>query len=457
MAPTVTQAEHQPSTIAPSPSATPDPGPKETDFASSPQNGRIWQTTSSPKSQIGTDKAPEQKADPSVSPINNADENFGQYSYPEQPAQGNTDTGSGQGEHLNPNSSKDNGDNPGQVGQQQSNGGQVDDPKSLRVPENTPDQHGNVISIGSQTPGQATTVNSQIIQLLRDAISIAGTTLSAGAPPITISGTPIALDSGTLFVGSSSVRIAQPPLSLIPGQVTNLNGVVIKQLPTGVSVSGSTLTPGAPPIIVFGSPVSLGPSALIIGSSSIPIALPRLPWIQDPETNINGEVVQPLFNWISVAGTTLTPGGPAIKTSGTLMSLGSDVLMIGTNSILFATYDPTPVVTTIAGQMITVNPTAVEIGSSTLTPGGPGLILSGTLVFLNYAGQLVVGSKTITPPSKSSGGLNASESIGSGNVVNPENDTGKGVQAFQGSANDLKSRSAGILLLWLLCSCLIRS
>ena len=435
MAPTVTQAEHQPSTIAPSPSATPDPGPKETNFASSPQNGRIWQTTSSPKSQIGTDEDPEQRADPSVSPINNADENSGQYSYPEQPAQGNTDTGSGQGEHLNPNSSKDNGDNHGQVGQQQSNGGLVDDPKSRRVPENTPDQHGNVISIGSQTPGQAATVNSQIIQLLRDAISIAGTTLSAGAPPITISGTPIALDSGTLVVGSSSVRIAQPPLSLIPGQVKNLNGVVIKQLPTGISVSGSTLTPGAPPIIVSGSPVSLGPSALIIGSSSIPIALPRLSWIQGPETNING----------------------AIKTSGTQVSLGSDVLMIGTSSVLFATDDPTPVVTTIAGQMITANPTAVETGSSMLTPGGLGLVLSGTLVSLNYAGQLVVGSKTITPPSESSNGLNASGSIGSGNVFNLKNDTGKGVQAFQGSANALKSRSAGTLLLWLLCSCLIRS
>ena len=128
MAPIVTQAEPQPSTIAPRPSATPDPGPKETNIASSPQNGGIWQTTSSPKSQIGTDEDPKQKADPSVSPINNANENSGQHSYLEQPAQGNTDTGSGQGAHLNRDSSKDRGDSPGQVGQQQSNGGLVDDP-----------------------------------------------------------------------------------------------------------------------------------------------------------------------------------------------------------------------------------------------------------------------------------------------------------------------------------------
>ena len=428
MAPIVTQAEPQTSTIAPRPSATPDPGPKETNLASSPQEGGIWQTTSSPKSQIGTDEDPKQKTDPSVSPINNANEKSGQQTYPERPAQGNTDTGSDQGAHLNADSSKDSGDNPGQVRQQQSNGGLVNDPESRRVPDITSDQQGNVISIGSLRPGQTATVNSHIIQVLRDAVSIAGTTLSAGAPPITVSGTPIALDSGNLVVGSFPVRVAQPPLALISGQVTKLNGVIIKQHGTDISVSGSKLT----------------------------------------------------------------PGGPAIKISGTLVSLGSNVLVIGTSSILFATEDPTQVVTTIAGQTITANPTAVEVGSSTLTPGGPGLILSGTLVSLNYAGQLVVGSKTIPPPSRSSGGEefitavaghglaanttavqiggsglgpggprnmsggpNASESVGSGKVVSPKNDTGKGVQAFQGSANALKSRSAGLLLLWLLCACLI--
>ena len=455
MAPIVTQAEPQPSIIAPSPSATPDPGPRETNHASSPQNGGIWQTTSSPKSQIGTDEDPKQKADPSVSPINDANENSGPYSHPEQSAQGNTDTGSGQGAHLNPDSSKDSGDNPGQAWQQQSNGGHANDPESQRVPGSTSDQQGNVISIGSQRPGQAATVNSPMIHVLRDAISIAGTTLSAGAPPITVSGTPIAFDSRTLVVGSFSMRIAQPPLSLIPGQVTNVNGVVIKQLRSGISVSGSTLTPGAPHIMVSGSPVSLGSSALIIGSSSIPVALPGMPWIQDPVTNIDGEIVQPLVNWVSVAGTTLRPGGPAIKVSGTLMSLDSNDFVIGTSSIHFATDDPTQVVATITGQMITANPTAVEFGGSTFAPGGPGLLLSGTLVSLNYAGQLVVGSNTIPPPSKSSGGPNASDSIGSGIVVNPKNDTDKGVQVFQGSANALKSRCAGILLLWLLGACLI--
>ena len=78
--------------------------------------------------------------------------------------------------------------------------------------------------------------------------------------------------------------------------------------------------------------------------------------------------------------------------------------MIGTSSIPLATDDPTQVVTTIAGQTITANPTAVKVGNSNLTHGSPGLTLSGTIISLNSAGQLVVGSKTI-PLDRASGSL----------------------------------------------------
>ena len=127
-----------------------------------------------------------------------------------------------------------------------------------------------------------------------------------------------------------------------------------------------------------------------------PVTLPRAPWIPAPATTIDGEIIQPLSNGISVAGTTLTPGGPAVTVSGTPMSLGSDVFAIGTSTVSLATDDPTQVVTTIAGQTITANPTAVEVdGSQLLLPGSPGLTLGGTQISLDLAGQLVVGSKTI--------------------------------------------------------------
>lgn len=343
MAPIVTQAEPQPSTIPPRPSATPDPGPKETNhvsitkpssiqglqapqaqqttaleppesgvqgsgsspFSLSPDNGGIRQdeTPSSLNHQIGTNADPGQKADPSVSLINNANENSAQHSYLEQPPQGNTDTDFDQGAVSTSNPSKAGDDNPAHVGQQadssqtaeqqQANGGLENNPEPWKVTESTPAQQESIIAISSQKPGQTATINSHIVQVFGDAISVAGTTLSAGAPPITVSGTPIALGSGSLVVGSVSVQIAPPPLSLTTGQVTTVNGEVFKQLPTGISVAGTILTPGAPGIMVSGSPVSLGASALIIGSVSIPVTLPLLPWSPGPMTNTAGEVVRP--------------------------------------------------------------------------------------------------------------------------------------------------------------------
>ena len=579
MAPVITKSDPQTSTVLPSPSATPNPGPRETDRASlstptgapvlegppaqqttrlgsgsgaegsgSPVTGNGSneenQSPNPPDHQIGVNEDPQQKVDPSVSLVNNADEDSGRKTSPEQSLQGNSDAGSRQGPPSGSYPSRGSDDNSGQMGQQaesnqhvdqqDSNGGLENNPTPWKAPDNTPDEQDNSLAISSQKPGQAVTIDSHIVQPLRHAISIAGTTLSPGAPPITVSGTPIMLGPSTLVVGSISVQIRLPPLSLIAGQITTLNGVMIQQLPTGISVAGTTLTPGAPPIKVSGTPISLGPSTVMIGSSSIPIALPRLPWIPGPITNIDSEVVSPLSNGIFIAGTTLIPGGPAVTVSGISMSLGSNVLVIGTSSIPLATDDPTQVITTIAGQTITANPTAVEIGSSTLTPGSPGLTLGGTLISLNPAGQLLVGSKTIpldgagggsgrnaftttvagqdltadstavrvgsstlipggpgmtlsgtlvsldpsgrlvigsktvalqSSPGGSGGligggfllgGLYASSSVGPGNLASFKNDTGEGVQAFQGTAKSLQSHLVGTLIFWLICACLIR-
>lgn len=342
MAPIVTQAEPLPFTMPPRPSATPDPGPKETNHVSTPKSSstqglqapqaqqttalepesgvkssdsspvalgpekggiRQDETPSAPNHQIATNENPGQKSDPSVSPINNAKENSAQNLDPDQPRQGNTVTDFDQGAVSTFDPSKGGDDSPGQLGQQadssqtaeqqQSNDGLENNSEPWKAPESTPAQHGNIIAIGGQKPGQAATINGQRAQVFGDAISIAGTTLSAGAPPITVSGTRIALGSGSLVVGSVSVQITLPPLSLATGQVTTLNGEVFRQLPTGISVAGSILTPGAPGIMVSGSPVSLGPSALVIGSVSIPVTFPLRPWTPDPMTNTAGEVVRP--------------------------------------------------------------------------------------------------------------------------------------------------------------------
>ena len=324
----------------------------------------------------------------------------------------------------------------------------------------------------SLTPGQATEMNGQIIQpLMNGYVSVAGQTLIPGAAPITISGTPISLGPSSLIIGFSSIAISLPRQTLIPGQVTTINGQVIQPLANGLSIARQTLTPGASPITISGTPISLGPSSLIIGSSSIAITLPSLSWIPGQVTTIDGQVIQPLTNGgISIDGTTLTPGALPITVSGTPISLGSAALVIGSSTVSLDSEVPEQFVTTVAGQAITADPTAVEVGSLTLTPGGPGTSLSGTLVSLDSDGELIVGTRTI-PLETMAGGLGglimgglgpggpyATSLAGPGNISGSGNGTtiGNGVQAFEGSGKTSKCSSlwkltTGVLFTTLVC------
>ena len=114
-------------------------------------------------------------------------------------------------------------------------------------------------------------------------------------------------------------------------------------------------------------------------------------------------------------------------------------------------------VTTVAGQALTADPTAVEVGSLTLTPGGPGTSLSGTLVSLNSDGELMVGTRMI-PLETTAGGLGGlimgglgpggpypTSLAGPGKVSGSGNGTaiGNGVQAFEGLGTSSRS-----FLLW---------
>lgn len=340
----------------------------------------------------------------------------------------------------------------------------------------------NVLVVGSSSipialppvpliAGQATKMNGQIIQPLNNGLSIAGQSLTPGAPPITVSGTPISLGSSSLLIGSSSYAIALPRSSWIPGQVTTINGQVIQPLTDGgIAIAGQTLTPGASPITISRTPISLGPSSLVIGASSIAITLPPQSWIPGQVTAINGQVVQPLKNGgISIDGKTLTPGALSITVSGTPILLGSAALFIGSSTVSLDSEVPEYFVTTVAGQPITADPAAIEVGSLELTPGGPGTSLSGTLVSLNSDGELIVGTRMI-PLETTAGGLGglimsglgpggpyATSLAGLGNASGSVNSTatGNGVQAFEGRGKSSKSSSLSQLTMVVLSTTLV--
>ena len=455
MAPIITPHDPQITAPAAAPSPTQDPGPQKTAADDSSASTAV-DDPSPPQTQgpilPGETDVPGKDPGPSWSvsdPV--GDDN------PKAYPPGNNEE-PGQGSVPSPSVQEVSSSDPDQDNEPESaNTDMASSRDPMENTDNTMDPQRYAIAIGSQKPNSATTVNGQLAQPLVNGISIAGFTITPDAAPVTADGTRIFLGSSALAVGSISVNIVPPPVPSTPGETTEMNGQVIQPLTNGdISIAGQTLTQGASPITISGTPISLGPSSLIIGSSSFAVSLPDQSLIPGQVTTINGQVIQPFTNGdIFIDGTTLTPGAPPITVSGISVSLGSTALFIGSSTMSLVSEVPERLMTTVAGQAVTADPTAVEVGSLTLTPGGPGTSLSGTLVSLNSDGELLVGTRMI-PLETMTGGLGglimgglrpggpyATSLAGLGNVSGSGNDTalGNGVQAFEGLGKSLKSSS----------------
>ena len=268
------------------------------------------------------------------------------------------------------------------------------------VPQNDPKQTDGANPLNGLTDGQAKTINNQVVQPLSHGISIAGTTLTPGAPPITVSGTLIHFGPSALIIGTSTVPLASGDSTRITAAIA---GHIITAAPGAIAVSGTTLTPGAPPITVSGTSIQLGSSALIIGTSTVPLA-PESP--TKMTTNIAGQAITAAPNSVVIAGKILSPGAPGTTIDGTVLSLDTlGNFIVGSKTIPLGSTIPETITSNIAGQMITAAPNGVAVAGTTLRPGALGMTLSGTLVSLDSANQLIVGSKTISLESASPGSI----------------------------------------------------
>jgi len=108
-------------------------------------------------------------------------------------------------------------------------------------------------------------------------LSVYGTTVVAGAPPVTISGKAISFDaSNNLIVGASTLVITSisplaPELPVV-AQVTATATQSSGSLPKGISTGGETVTPGGQVISVDGIAVSVeADNDLIVGSEIIKV------------------------------------------------------------------------------------------------------------------------------------------------------------------------------------------
>ena len=185
----------------------------------------------------------------------------------------------------------------------------------------------------ANNPDPATYINvgGQTIAVDADGINVAGTTLKPGDPGITIDGTPISLGSSIFVVGTRTETLS-PPQATITAQPSYMTVGSSR----AITIDGTSLKPADPGITVDGTLVSLGPSILVVGSHTQNLVLsPPTATALPSYITISGKTIAVAAGSIIIAGHTMTPGGPAETADGTLVSLGSSVLVVGTQTLSF--------------------------------------------------------------------------------------------------------------------------
>lgn len=196
---------------------------------------------------------------------------------------------------------------------------------------------------------------------------------------------------------ADDTELARPP-SLV--SVLSIGGLIFTALPTsGFLLADTTIPPDGPAITIQGTPVSLGGSVLVVGSSTVVI----------PTGSANGVLTAagveftPLGQGrIRLDGVTLMVNEPATTVSGTSISLGSSGIAIAGQTFAFPTLASEAIASdgtlTIAGQTITrLGGSKAIIDGVTLTINGPAEAVSGTSLSLASTGLMVDGQTYAFP------------------------------------------------------------
>ncbi|SLM37969.1 hypothetical protein LPUS_07982 [Lasallia pustulata] len=163
--------------------------------------------------------------------------------------------------------------------------------------------------------------------------------------------------------------------------------------------------------------LSLGLSSLIIGTETEKITLSTATKTDDKPAatipiisgmgaslsyfTVGSETFAVGASGVIVDGKTLTPGSPAVTVSGLHVSLATSAFVVGTRTEVFTAaatgatsgLGATLSYVTVSGETFTLNASDVFVDGKTLTPGSPGITISGVRVSLGTS-AFIVGTKT---------------------------------------------------------------
>lgn len=326
---------------------------------------------------------------------------------------------SGSGQALGSNSGSNSGSISG--GSSSSNSGSGSDSSSGSGQQSPVLHIGSSEITAAVSPGQtvpALVLDGQTAVAGGAAITVSGTRISLAAD-----GTAVAIGGSTTNIGVDGRPERSPVLEMGGSAVTA--GVVGTALPAALVIAGQTVSAGGPAISVDGTAVSLlpGGNAVVIGGSTTSIALATSgPGAEAAAMSLGGGIGAaaniPLITMGSqvftanaatqynLGGAILTPGGSAVV-SGATISLSPDATKVVVNGqtrqLSAPAITPAPLVT-IDGTVYAPNlGSTYDIGSQhqLLTPGGE-IIVSGTTVSLASDGSAVLVNGVVQSSGRSS-------------------------------------------------------
>ena len=262
------------------------------------------------------------------------------------------------------------------------------------------------------------TVAGQTFTPNPSAFSIAGTVVSAGGPAVTIGGTAINLDpSGVLAVGGSTISLQTPSSTPLAEEAFIVAGQTFTPNPSAFSIAGTTISVDGPAVTISGTIISLGQhGALKIGSSTINLPTPSNIFPSKVYT-VAGQVFTPNPSAFSIAGTTISAGGPAATAGGTVISLEpSGTLVIGSSTIPLLPKTAFSSDVDIDGLDVIAQSSFAVVDGVTVSAAAAGVTVSGKVVSLEAGdATLDIGTGRFilpTPVTGTNGSLNVQAFVG---------------------------------------------
>lgn len=182
-------------------------------------------------------------------------------------------------------------------------------------------------------------------------VLIDGATITQGESPDFVQGASVSLGSSVLVIGSSTVAMPTPIETSPPTTLITAAGHTFTPIKDNrMLVDGQTLTQGAPATIFQGVSISLGFSVLVIGSSIVPISDPAQTSAQPTPFTADGMTFTPAgAHKVALNGVTLKVGGTPVTSNGTIISLGSEGLVVDGSTTITTSEPPTTTSARISG------------------------------------------------------------------------------------------------------------